>query len=299
VCVPILELATVALDYGESTGTPVILDIRDRWPDIYLTVLPPRLRGLGRRALSGVFEQTATDFRRATALTAISSSDLDWALALSGRTRAELDRVVPMGYDDDLADRYLAPSDHLESGIMRVVFAGSFGRQFDFETVLESARDLERTCPGRFHFDLLGSGPTWERVYARARASTNISMPGWVNQDVLWRYLSIASVGLTPYRPNAIMSIPNKPIEYLAAGLPIANSLSGELADLIEREQVGHNYAGSTQLTGLLKHWSDPLIRSAVSAKSRGLYETRFRSSVVYADLAAHLERVVSQCSRA
>lgn len=47
-CLPIPELAEKATLYGQERQIPVIVDVRDEWPDLYLTVFPPRLHALVR-----------------------------------------------------------------------------------------------------------------------------------------------------------------------------------------------------------------------------------------------------------
>ena len=51
--------------------------------------------------------------------------------------------------------------------------------------------------------------------------------PGWVNKPEIWILMRIAQVGLAPYRSTEdfIISIPNKAIEYMSAGLPVISSL--------------------------------------------------------------------------
>ena len=50
---PTIELAREAVAYGRAHGVPVLLDLRDLWPDLLIDVLPPRLRWLSRLVLAG------------------------------------------------------------------------------------------------------------------------------------------------------------------------------------------------------------------------------------------------------
>ena len=49
--VPILELAQASVYYGVQKNIPVIVDIRDLWPDVYLTMIPKAIHSIGRKLL--------------------------------------------------------------------------------------------------------------------------------------------------------------------------------------------------------------------------------------------------------
>ena len=48
---PTIELSAAAARYGKAHGIPVLLDIRDLWPDEMAALLPRPLRGLARLLL--------------------------------------------------------------------------------------------------------------------------------------------------------------------------------------------------------------------------------------------------------
>ena len=52
---PTIELSVEAVRYGRTHGIPVVLDVRDLWPDIVLDLLPTILRSPGRVALTRLF----------------------------------------------------------------------------------------------------------------------------------------------------------------------------------------------------------------------------------------------------
>ena len=98
--IPSLEWCTAAVAFGRRHGVPVVIDIRDLWPDVYLNALPPPFCArlvVGR--LAGVYRRTRRMLAGATALAAVSQSYLDWGLAHSGRERSTLDCVIPLGYN--------------------------------------------------------------------------------------------------------------------------------------------------------------------------------------------------------
>jgi hypothetical protein len=45
---PTIELTRAAVGLGKEFGVPVVVDIRDLWPDIFIHVLPQALQAIGR-----------------------------------------------------------------------------------------------------------------------------------------------------------------------------------------------------------------------------------------------------------
>ena len=48
---PTIELCLESTRYGKQRGVPVVLDMRDMWPDVFLELLPPALRSAGLSAV--------------------------------------------------------------------------------------------------------------------------------------------------------------------------------------------------------------------------------------------------------
>lgn len=91
------------------------------------------------------------------------------------------------------------------------------------------------------------------------------------------------------------MSMPNKPYEYMAAGLPLLSSLPGELERLVAAEGIGLHYESSSapQLAERVAWLADhPEERARMAGSSRMLFEARFRSDRVYPDLVRHIEAI-------
>ncbi len=97
--VPSLEWAVAAVDYGGAHGIPVVVDVRDLWPDVFLNALPTPVRPGGRFLLAPYYRMARRACSRATALTAVSQSYLEWALRLAGRRARDRDLIVPLGFE--------------------------------------------------------------------------------------------------------------------------------------------------------------------------------------------------------
>ena len=93
------------------------------------------------------------------------------------------------------------------------------------------------------------------------------------------------------------MSLPNKPYEYMSAGLPLLSSLHGELETLIATERIGLQYQTgdvASLVEGIRWLASHPVDRAAMGTRARKLFDERFSDKIVYSGFAQHLEKIVS-----
>lgn len=306
-CLPTLQLAAKAISYGQRFAIPVIIDIRDLWPDHFYTLLPPSLRKLGPNLFWLDLRRARQICHNATAITAISKTYLAWALNHAGRPQGVLDQVFPIGYPTESVQRYepasieakmaqLRESHNLSPETVVITFIGTFISSFDLETVIQAAKILaqDKQCPTKII--LAGDGDQNQHLRELAKGLPNIVFTGFLDGTTLWALMQISDVGLAPYKAEALMSLPNKPFEYMAAGLPILSSLSGELENLISAEQIGRQYQSGdvASLVEKLRWFADnPATRKAMANRSQKLFEKQFKSDVIYPQLVTHLENIV------
>jgi glycosyltransferase involved in cell wall biosynthesis len=303
---PPIELCKAATGYGLCNAIPTVLDVRDLWPDVFLDLVPSWARAGARLMLSPLFRDTSVAFHQATALMGLTTAFLDWALSHAGREYATSDRVFPMAYptttptDESLtrADVYWKERGINENGDEFVAcFFGSMGRHIDLKTVIEAARLLQGHA-SRFKFVLCGTGGNCAYYRRLVSGVDNVLLPGWVGMAEIWTLMRRSSVGLAPYKntPNYIGNIPNKPIEYLSAKLPIVSSLSGVLQDLLWTEDCGLTYEPNSpsSLANTLDSLSSNRTRlSRMSFNAGRLYDREFVAEKVYTSMVHHLENLV------
>lgn len=304
--VPTLELAEQSVIYGRKRKLPVIVDMRDAWPDLYLNLFPLPLRRFARPFLAGEFRRAEYIYRVAEGITAISDTYLDWALQYAKRPRRNSDGVFPLGYNplptkaEDEAQTTMFQQQYVLRPVLVVAFIGIFGTSYDLETVVGAARQLQTGGRRDVQIVLAGDGDMAPRLREKARGLSNVVFTGWLDQSSLKTIMHITDVGLAAYSVGALQSLPNKPFEYMAAGLPLLSSLPGELERLIAEHQIGLHYrAGDVQsltekIVWLAEH---PTERAAMGQRARKLFEDQFRADIIYPKLVAHLEQVAASTS--
>ncbi len=296
---PTIELSLAAVRFAREHGIPIVLDVRDLWPDIFLQPAPALLRGPVRLLLRPYFWATRRALSGADALIAVSAGYLEWGLARAARAAGPRDQVFPLAYslpDQPPAVRAagleMLRKFGVKSGGIVCLFAGTLGRTYDLEPVLECAAGLARDPQARFHFLICGDGeraPAWRQ---RAAGLPNVSFSGWLEQDEMRAALAVADIGLAAYARAAPQGLPNKVIEYLAAGLAVVSSLTGETEQLLSRESCGTTYqAGSAaSLNDALCALKANDVRQRLAHNARRTFETHFQAETVYRQLAEYLE---------
>ncbi|MDO8833952.1 MAG: glycosyltransferase family 4 protein [Vicinamibacterales bacterium] len=301
---PTPGLADAAVRYGVQRGVPVVVDVRDLWPDVFMERVPTWLSGVLHLGLGRSRNRNRHIFSRSSGIVAISSSYLRWALAHAGREAGASDRVVYLGYPEFRVDpgaRNRARAAWLERGVRPDAFVccffGTINHYFDIATVIDAARKFERDGTSGFQFVLCGEGHDLARYKTMASGLTSVTFPGWVDAAEIAALSELSRVGLAPYASTATMSLPNKPFEYFCAGLPVVSSLRGELASILTEGECGVSYAAgdSAALSAALAAFraNEPR-RTLMGRNARRLYEERYSSERVSRDLMNHLESLVT-----
>jgi glycosyltransferase involved in cell wall biosynthesis len=178
-----------------------------------------------------------------------------------------------------------------------VCFFGTLGRQFDIGTVIEAAR-----LPSMHgvRFVICGDGDRRENFESQARGLPNVIFPGWVDRASIRTLMRRSLAGLAPYynELSFTMSLPNKAIEYLAGGLPLVSSLTGELAALLESRQCGLTYAeGDPQAlaASIAKLSSETSLRESMAHNAGLVFEQEFVAENVYGRMLDYLGEVARQ----
>jgi glycosyltransferase involved in cell wall biosynthesis len=301
--IPTLELSAAAITYGREHAVPVVVDVRDLWPDVFLTALPSRLRFLARPCL-WPFERLANRIcSDANSLIGVSQEYLDWGLRHAGREASAVDRVFPIGYARavltdaerrEVESRWQA-EEFQPLPALKCCYFGVMGRSSGVDVIIAVARKLRAMGYPDIEFLVCGNGPREEYYRSQARNLPNVHFLGWVAPADITVLMEQSDVGLTFYDGGALQSLPNKPIEYLAGGLPVLSTLRGELERILETHQCGetHDFRDIEGLAATLVRWKNkPRLRATMRARARQLFDERFAASRVYPEMVGYLEEI-------
>ena len=227
--VPTLSAALAALGLGQTFDTKVVVDVQDAWPETFERLAPKGFRWLAHLLLTPWrMDAQSMIYRKADLVTGVC----DRYRELTGRTdyyRAYLGiengLISPAPGRKPSILRY-APADRK----IRLVYSGNLGRSYDLGTLVKAVEQN-----GDFELDVAGFGDF-------SSACPRVHNRGMLSAPDLQALLEQCDVGVVPMANESWVGIPNKFIDYSAAGLLIVSSLGGESAELLGKYRCGVTY---------------------------------------------------------
>lgn len=300
---PTIDLAYEAVKYGQEYNVPVVVDVRDLWPDIFFNPFPKILHPFIKIFLQRYIKQTKFIFKNCDAITAVSDKYLNYGLNYGRRVKTEFDRVFPLAYNPlSISEKqYLVCENKFKAlGVDKnkkiIWFVGTFGKTYDLSTPIKVAKELRDRNDIQFVFT--GDGENAKEWKNLANGVKNIVFTGWVNQTDLAYLSEISDIGLMAYRKGAPQGLPNKIFEYLASSLPILSSLKGETEILLSSEKVGFTYEADNveslqQELGKLID-CDETYRT-MSKRCKKLFDKQYSADEVYSNLINYFELIIQK----
>ena len=298
---PLIEAALISLAFGSRNYVPVIVDIMDIWPEVYLMAFPRSIRRIARVLLRSEFRKAKKVFTLANNCVAVSQKYLTYAQSYRRMSKFKYSQVHYLGCDPDLS----VPNEEgfnklillgINPSDINFTFIGTLSVSYDIDCLLDTAQYIERYYP-RVKYIIGGEGPLrnlWQ-TKAKKLKLKNVKFIGFVDSTLFGSLLKHSFAGLATYAPGAFQSIPNKPVEYLAFGLPVISSLVGEFEELIERTNVGVSYkAGNVAslIDAIRKLLDDPLFTGDCRRKARELFIQQFLAKNIYSRYVDDLEQL-------
>ena len=218
-----------------------ILDVVDVWPDVL--PFPPAARRAGWplfRAWKALFADAC---RHADLLLAVSDTFLAegrrWFAGEPAHARRFYIGHASLLGEPRTTDAAAAP--RAPDGRTRIAYVGNIGRLYDFETLLDALDSPGRR--GRCELAIVGAGDREAWLLAELeRRAIPFTHHGVVYDPLaLARILASCDAGFNGYR-NTSAAFSYKATTYLAAGLPLVNSMTGDLEALVGARGLGANY---------------------------------------------------------
>ncbi len=229
---PQLLAARAARQVAQAWGCPFVFEVRDLWPESL--VAAGGTQGMAYRVLDHI----ANDLYRTADLILVLTDGVADYLRKKGVKQPIA--CVPNGADVQQPRRSPRAAD--DQRPLTLVYAGALGAANGLENVLEAAATFGPGGGVRFVF--VGDGPERGRLEAdaRRRGLSHVSFLGPLPKSQLSEIFADADAGLMVLRDSPLFSFavsPNKLFDYLAAGLPVVNNVSGEVAQMLLEAGAG------------------------------------------------------------
>jgi len=296
-----LEMSSVSVKFAKKYNIPIVVDVRDLWPEIYYEVIPQKLHFLLDiyvRYCAGSLGKTMSG---ATSIVGLSEDFLQYGLKYARREKQEKDAVIPIGYPNYDYSAYKGNFRHLKErfGIepddFIVTFLGNFGNQFDFAPIVAAAQALK--AHKDIKFVLCGTGIQMESLQEQV-ADCSVIFPGWIEKEDIATLTANSHLGLAPYidSQNYQKNTPNKFGEYLSASLPPILGVGGLMEKLVTEHECGRVYHNGEELTRIVQaFYEDRQLLDRFAKNARALYEARFNAERINAVFYRHLRELAKE----
>ena len=301
---PPLLAANTAMNLAKRLGSKGIVDIQDIWPEQFEVAIPKNLRPIARAFLLPLRRFASRTYDQADAITAVSHTFLQRALSAS-RDKNKKSMMLPLGVDLSLHGDCLGkPADDMRyikrnENEFWAIYIGTIGKSYDIKTILDVAERLSYSYPS-IKFLIAGSGPDYAKMrnHAGKKELANVIFTGLLDYHQLVHLLDQCDIGLNAFAAGAKNALPNKLFDYLATGLPIINSVKGELESLIKREHIGLQYEAEdaeSLAKAIVGLHHNPQERWIMGQRARKLAEERFDMNKEYPKFESFIHEVLSK----
>ena len=299
---PPIEPAWVMTRFLGRLKIPVVLDVKDAWPEILVRGFPKRLQFFAKILLSPYFFLMKDTFQKSSFLSSITPDFLKWAQGKARRSPREFDDVNYLStlYPSHLEEEIEEGREFWDSlkifgdNTFRVSYIGSLTKSLNMDRVIEAAKNSD------MQFVIAGDGNAAPLFKEMASDLPNVVFPGWISAAQAFTLVERSEVLLAPYADleDFAISLPNKFLDALAHGKPIVSSLRGYSENFIEQKNVGRFYSNDVaySLLDLLLYLQEtPEEIELMSQNAKLLFESDLSGEIVYRDLVRNLEIIFKQ----
>lgn len=287
--------------HAKKNHIPFLMDVRDPWPDIFSGYFPFFLEIFLRPLIyyyQGIIKNIA---KSAAGIMAVSQSQLDWGISYSQRQfDGNRDKLIYIGYEskDELNFDSKVPL-FSETNPLRCMYITSWGSSYDSKTLIETARLLQAEVGQLVQITATGDGERREASIKNAKGLDNIHFTGFVSSHEINKAMQQSHVGLVLMKGGITEYwIGNKIGEYIASSFGIVNNVETEIADVINKYDIGQNVSSENPRAvadAIIEYLKAPSKLRDHMVNSNSLYKQSFdriENSRIYIE---HLEKIHRQ----
>ncbi len=297
---PSHDLAYEAVIFSKANNLPILVDVRDPWPDLFLEHIPHIFRRIARFILYKDFLMVKKIMQMTDGLVSPTNPFLEWGLKYAERKETEKDRIFSLGYkkhkisnDYLFSNRFADVANDLKDKFI-VIFVGTISKSYHNPFILLKAAEKLKRTKG-IHFVIAGDGELFKELKTEAKCFNNITLTGWLNQDEIEYWLKQSKIGICP--ATKIVNLPtNKVYAYLSAGLPVISAFHGYMKELIEKYQIGFYYPPNDSdalVEYIQKLYNNPVLHKEISENAKKIFDEMYDADKIYEEYAEHIEQIV------
>lgn len=298
VSMPSYDLSCQAVNFAKKNNIPVMVDVRDQWPDIFFDKIKYVPSKILRIIFHNEFKMIKRTMKGADSIVSMMDLLLNWALEYAGRKKTWKDEVFYLGYkrkkfiSKDVKLIGLPKKDIIKNKFI-VLFVGTFSEYQNPIGLVECARMLKNDK--NIHFVIAGDGMLMPQIKERSLSLDNVTLTGWINQEQIEYLLSFSNIGVCSSGKKAFF-FPNKFFAYMSHGLPVLSAFEGELAEIINKHELGFNYKYNDfekLAQDIVYLYSNKDRYQEMSNNAIIIFKKLFNADDVYKKYVDHIDKIV------
>ena len=281
-----------------------MLDMLDKWPELFNIILPKPFKPFGKLLFKPWYDARRKLFQKAHGIITVSNSYMGVVQGIIPKFPVENSEIVYFGTDvvkqrAEMKASPILPSPLQniikEKGELWAIYASTLGSNYDLDTLLDAAK-LLKDREVNVKILIAGIGPLQDYVvsFINENKLTQAVYIGNPSSEMLSSIFSYCDIGLSMYTKDSSVTMPVKAFHYFAAGLPIINSLVGDLSSLLLSYNAGLNYEAedSESLVNALHLLASDQKKREIMAKNSYDLASDFDTKIQYEKVAELVERV-------
>ena len=230
---------------------PVIYDQMDLWPELIINSFPEKAQSFVKLLFYPVFKNRITTYDQLSGFISLAEPYLSIPIHLVTSLRHKPNAVIYNGIDvvdfrknTNVNQIFLKSLPNKLENEIWFVFAGTLGPSYDILNLLCVAKEFVDGKNKYIKIILAGDGPLKKEVeeFVKNNSGEVVTYLGQLKPEELCDLYKLCDVGLSTYTKISNVEMPDKFYDYTAAGLPIVNSLTGEVSKVISEKKLGINY---------------------------------------------------------
>ena len=305
---PPIEWSLIAIFYSYLKSIPIVLDVKDLWPDIFWDKeeINPfkkefiKFLLLPYRIYCALIASLSDFITGPTELIAKYFKDNYQKNFFSKIFKNKSPKIFPSPIvppkEEEIINTDILKTDPQEC--LNILFIGSLMSVYDFETIKKSIEIINKKKI-KLQLFIAGRGGSENYIKEIFNHIENVNFLGWINRKQAIEISSNCHLALAPYKniKNYELNLVNKYIDYMSLGLPVLSPLRGFAFNLINKYEIGWNYPPKDSL--ILAQIIINIIERPHELKRRSsnamrLFNTNYRYGIVYDQLVDKLEKIVN-----
>ena len=237
---PPLSVAIIGAIIAKKKRIPLILDLRDIWPEAAVSTGYIKKGFLYH--LAEKWEKRC--YKQAQKILVNSSAVFEELKNIKGVPSSKLE-LIPNGADleffKEINDNDKINEDYNIKNKFVVLYTGLLGFAQAPEVMIDAAKILENNKD--IVFLIVGGGPLKKDLESKIKnlKLDNVILSGQRPREEMPIFVSRGDICLIPYKNSSTFqkNVPSKMFDYMASGKPIIINLEGAASDIIEKAQAG------------------------------------------------------------